>query len=109
MVSNNRRDKRGGGVALYIPSHMDYQICPEITVMTDVLETIFVEIFVPGKRNVVIGVVYRPPQSNLNLVMDEMQNILSNPSLDNKIVFLMGDYNVNLLNCDGNNHIDDFF
>ena len=95
LVSNNRRDKRGGGVALYIPSVMDYQICHELTIMNDVLETIFVDVFIPGKRNVVLGVVYRPPQSNLNLFIDEVHNILSNPLLNNKTIFLMGDYNLN--------------
>ena len=108
MVSNNRRDKRGGGVALYIPSVMDYQICHELTIMNDVLETIFVDVFIPGKRNVVLGVVYRPPQSNLNLFIDEVHDILSNPLLNNKTIFLMGDYNLNLLTCDGNSCIDDF-
>lgn len=108
LVSNNRRDKRGGGVALYIPSVMDYQICHELTIMNDVLETIFVDVFIPGKRNVVLGVVYRPPQSNLNLFIDEVHNILSNPLLNNKTIFLMGDYNLNLLTCDGNSCIDDF-
>ena len=40
--------------------------------------------------------------------MNEMQSILENPVLTGKSLFLMGDYNVNVLQCNENNHVDDF-
>ena len=66
------------------------------------------ECFIPGKKNIIIGVVYRPPQSNLDLVVNEMQDILLNPLFVNKTIFLMGDYNANLLRYDENDHINAF-
>ena len=108
LVSNHRRGKRGGGVALYIPDTMNYQLRHELNVMTDHLESIFVECFIPGKKNVIFGVVYRPPQSNLDGFVNEMHTILLNPLFVNKTIFLMGDYNINLLQCDENDHYDAF-
>ena len=41
LISNNRKNKRGGGVAIYIP---DYQVCHELNTMTEHLEAVFIEI-----------------------------------------------------------------
>ena len=109
LVSNHRLDKRGGGVALYIPAGMEFQIRHDLNVMSDQLETLFVESFVPGKKNVIFGVIYRPPQSNLDQVVNELQTILLNPLFLNKTIFLMGDFNTNLLQCEENFHTDAFF
>ena len=108
LVTNSRRNKRGGGVALYISLQMDYRVRHELHTMNDLLETIFVEIDIPGRRNVIIGVIYRPPQGNLDLAVNELQTILSNPLLANKTVFLMGDYNANLLQYNENTNIGVF-
>ena len=108
LISNYRKSKRGGGVAIYIPSQLDYQMCQELNTMCDHLEALFLEIYVPGRKNIVIGVIYRPPQGNLIHFMNEMQSILENPVLNGKSLFLMGDYNVNLLHCNENDHVDDF-
>ena len=99
LISNNRKNKRGGGVAIYIPSQLDYQVCHELNTMTEHLEAVFIEIYISGRKNVVIGVIYRPPQGNFIHFMNEMQSILENPVLTGKPLFLMGDYNVNLLQC----------
>ena len=108
LVSNSRLDKRGGGVAMYIPSHFDYQVHHGLNAMSNLLETLFVEILIPGRRNIVLGVVYRPPQGNISLFMSELQDMLLNPLLSNKDLFLMGDYNIDLLQCDVNNQCNDF-
>ena len=106
LVTNSRSGKKGGGVALYVSSQMEYLVRHELNTMNNLLESIFVEVVIPGKRNVIIGVVYRPPPSNLDLAVNEMQIILSNPLFVNKTVFLMGDFNANLLQYDENIQID---
>ena len=108
LIDNHRPDKKGGGVALYIPDQIDFRVCYDFNVMNEMIETLFVELCIPGKSGIMLGVVYRPPHGSLNLVMNEMQNILSNKLFDNKITFLMGDFNVNLLNHNENNAIGDF-
>ena len=76
--------------------------------MTENLEALFVEVFISGKNNIVIGVVYRPPNGILNIFLDEMQRALENQSLNGKSFFLVEDYNINLLQHNVDAHVDDF-
>ena len=105
---NNRQDRRGGGVALYVPTQLNYRVLNKVNVMNDLMESVFVGLFFPGRRNVIVGVVYRPPQGNVNLFINEMQTVLSNSIFLQKTVFVMGDYNVNLLQYDENAYVCDF-
>ena len=55
------------------------------------------------KKNIIIGVIYRPPNSNFNLFENEINKILSKTDKENKICYLMGDFNIDLLkseSCD---------
>ena len=46
------------------------------------------------------GVVYRRPNGNINLFMEELERILSDISVLEKTCLLFGDFNINLLNTD---------
>ena len=101
-------NKKGGGVALYFPSHFECRVLSDLTIMSDCLETVFVEVVIPEKRNLIIGVVYRPPQGNVDTFVNEIQTILSNSVMENKSVYFMGDFNVNLLEFDKYAHVNEF-
>ena len=61
FVSNNRANRTGGGVGLFIDQNFSYKILPEFNVSdANINESLFVEIFVPRHKNIVIGVIYRP-------------------------------------------------
>ena len=77
--------------------------------MNQSLETVFVEVAIPGQSNLVIGVVYRPPQSNIDNFTDELQDLLSYPVMNNKKVCLLGDFNINLLQYGSNASVNGFF
>ena len=51
-----------------------------------------------NKKNIVVGVVYRPPDRNLNDFNNELDHLVSIISKENKTVFLLGDWNMNLMN-----------
>ena len=104
LVVNNRSNQLGGGVGMYILRQHDYVIRSELNYMNPDIETIFVEIIVPNNKNIIVGTIYRPPRSNHNEFLNYMNEILQNPVLQNKRCFLMGDFNINLLN----NHSDVF-
>jgi hypothetical protein len=57
---------------------------------------LFVEIFVPNSKNIVVGVVYRSPNQNLSLFLDKFNEILSTISKNNKHCYVMGDYNIDM-------------
>ena len=67
----------------------------------DNIESIFVEVDKSDfslDRNVVIGVLYRPPNTDIDIFNDYLGNILANVEGEKKICYIMGDYNINLSN-----------
>ena len=74
------------------------------------LESSFIEILNSGKKNIVIGCIYRHPSMNLNEFNDQyISKLLEKLSKENKKVFLMGNFNANLMNVDSNSSISNFF
>ena len=67
------------------------------------MESIFVEInkdVLGTRKNVVIGVIYRIPNNNLSYFNEKISHFLDQMQRENNIVYLLGDYNVNLINSD---------
>ena len=63
----------------------------------EIIESLFVEITVPHGKNIVVGCVYRSPNQNTALFLDKLNDILSHISKDNKQCYVMGDFNLDLL------------
>ena len=59
-----------------------------------------------GERNVVIGVVYRPPSGNLALLNEQMTQVLA--KVGRTETYIMGDYNVDLLKSVSHQRTSDF-
>ena len=101
-----RKDRKGGGVSLYIKNHMQYNSRMDLNKFNNNIESLFVEICKEQTglaKNVIVGVVYRPPNTDLEMFINYMSEILTVVKSENKLMYLMGDYNVNLLNID--NHL----
>ena len=52
-------------------------------------------------KPIIVGVVYRPnsaPRADMDMFMSKIIEIQDKISNENKIAYLMGDYNINLLN-----------
>ena len=50
------------------------------------------------KKNIIVGIIYRPPNSKLNEFLSDLDLARGKISTKNKLVFLMGDWNLNLIN-----------
>ena len=59
-------------------------------------------------KDMIIGVVNRPPKIAIDLFIGELLRILNSLSKENKYVVLMGDYNVNVLNVESHNITAEF-
>ena len=77
--------------------------------MNNILESLFIEIIVPNKKNVIVGVIYRSPSNTSQDFLTQLADIVRNPVFDNKDCFVMGDFNINLLKHDANNLSQEFF
>ena len=58
----------------------------------------FIEIVKPQGKNIVTGVIYRPPNHDADEFLTMTNELLTKISKENKICYLMGDFNLNLMN-----------
>ena len=96
FVSNHRANRTGGGVGLFIDQNFSYKILPKFNVSdANIIESLFVEIFIPRHKNMVIGVIYRPPSENTLEV--KVNEIISGVTKGNKHCYITGDCSLDLL------------
>ena len=74
------------------------------------LESIFVEVVLPKKSNLTVGCVYNHPCMDICTFNDHYLNLLLENLSDeaNKTIALLGDFNIDLLNCDTLEHVSTF-
>ena len=111
ILEQHRPSKTGGGVAIFLKNCINFVRRNDIEIFNEYCESIFVEIeksVFGTEKNIVIGVIYRPPNSDLVTFTDTMKNIVEIIRQEYKICYLMGDYNINLLNVDSHQLTSDF-
>ena len=95
-------ESSAGGTLLYIRNHLSYTPRNDLSIYKPTeLELSFIEISNPKRSNIIIGSIYRQP----NMALEEFNNNYLNTLLDkiskeNKSIFLLGDFNVDLLKYD---------
>ena len=106
-AEHNYRTKRsGGGVSLLIKHDIEYTVRNDLLFQNDVLETLFIEIDkkeFDKEKNILIGVIYRPPGTDINVFNTSIEAILTKIKSEKKLAYLSGDYNIDLLNIDNHN------
>ena len=95
FFGQSRPSRRGGGVGLYIKKNIRCEILSSASL--DCIEQLWAKIIFPNQI-VIMGIIYRPPNSDLtqffNLLEDSLSNIYS--EFDN--IICVGDFNINMLN-----------
>ena len=106
-IGTNRSKKRGGGVGMYISKQLSFKIRDDLAQnIEDVIESTFIEINKTTGKNIIIGLVYRPPNNKFEIFENAINTILYKVERENKICYLAGDYNIDLLkseSCDFSN------
>ena len=93
-----RVNRIGGGVGLYISEHLNYKQRHDLAFPEDKsAESLFVEINRTKEKNIIVGIIYRPPDSKLNEFLSDLDQVMGKISKENKLVFLMDDWNLNLI------------
>ena len=95
-------ESAAGGTLLYISNHLPYKPRNDLSIYKSTeLESTFTEILNPKKTNMIVGYIYPHPHMDLNEFNDYyVNNPLDKLSKENKIVFPLGDFNIDLLNYD---------
>jgi Txe/YoeB family toxin of Txe-Axe toxin-antitoxin module len=98
-----RENKRGGGISLFISNKiLNYKIRTDLSKINENYECLFVEVdksVFKTPKNVIVGLLYRMPNTDINIFNDDIEKIYSETiNKENKIIYFMGDTNINLLN-----------
>ena len=71
-----------------------------MSIFDDNMESVFIEIdqlCFGFKKDVIIGVIYRPPNTDVKSSNEVMTTIVNKVNKEKKICYFMGDYNIDLL------------
>ena len=104
----SRKERGGGGVALLVRDALTYRGRPDLgTFHEGVFESVFVEIVRGGgRRNDIVGVVYRPPGGKVAEFNAQMAKVLG--LLRGTDAYVMGDFNLDLLKAATHGPTSDF-
>ena len=100
--------KKGGGVCIFVHESLNYKRKAEMSVNDNDCEILTIEILNKYSRNILVSCVYRQPSGNLKNFKQHLKNHLHKDYLNNKCVYLAGDFNLNLLHCETNKHVKNF-
>ena len=105
-------ESSAGGALLYISDRFSYfprTDLDQCMYLSNQLESVFAEITLPKKSNIIVGCIYRHP----NMSITEFNTLYLTPLFyiigkENKKIFLMGDFNINLLKSNESNDVSSF-
>ena len=91
VVETYRTGRSGGGVGIFLRNNILYQIRSDLTLNNEFSESIFIEIdkdLFNKNRNIIIGVIYRPPNTDLKLFNDDINELLDTLEREHKYCHL---------------------
>ena len=93
------RESHGGGVSVLCTEDFQINKIDTLSLCNVNIEVCAANICKSNFSLIVLGI-YRPPQGSVNIFINELESILSNPVLRNKLVIISGDININIANQD---------
>ena len=92
--------------------HLNYIERPDLALYDNDIESVFIEINKDKlhlEKNIIIGVLYRPPGNDIRTFNEKLESILHKKRRENKVSYILGDFNINLLNNDYHQPTGEFF
>ena len=103
-INRFRKDRKGGGVTLQVREGLPYIRRSDLEHFDSELESIFIEVdktILNTMSNVVIAVVYRMPDSSVDVFNERITDIMNHViQKENKMIYVMGDLNIDFLKSD---------
>ena len=68
-MENHCQDQSGGGVALFVQNNVKYSVRHDLEIFDHEFQSLFIEIDkgqLNSDRTVIVGVVYRPPNTSID-------------------------------------------
>ena len=95
-----RTKRNGGGVSLYIKKHIRFIERQDLKFDKEQFESVLIEVdkaIFQTKRNLIIGVLYRAPNSCLEIFNKNLERVLNVIKQEKKDSYFMGDFNINTM------------
>ena len=96
-----------GGAAIYVKKSLDHKVLHEFNALEDEFESLWVEITTGPRSKNVLCCSSRHPDTDVTKFIEYLESVLSKVD-KNKIVCVMGDFNINLLNYESHNDTNEF-
>ena len=99
LTKINRENKIGGGVCIFTKENLNIKLRNDINVGANdtSIESLFIEVVNEKTKNIIIGTLYRPPNNKFHDFETHLKATLSNINKQNKLCYIMGDFNIDLL------------
>ena len=110
-IEQTSSESTAGGIFLYINKSHSYKTLPDVAIYNPKkLESVFVEVVLPKKSNLIVRCIYKHPCMDICTFNDHYLNpLLDNLSMEaNKTIVLLGDFNIDVLNFDTSEHVSTF-
>ena len=110
LVTNNRNNHKGRGVAILIREGITYRKKQELCYMIDKeLESVYVDITAKNGRQIQIGSIYHAPNTDVKKLMEHIELVSAKTGqLSNHELILGMDQNIDLLKSDEHNNTRKF-
>ena len=66
----------GGGVGLFILNNTEYRLRNDLNENFSFFKSLFIEVVNKNKKNTLFGIVYRPPNQNINGFLTEFNHLM---------------------------------
>ena len=60
------------------------------------------------RKKMLVGIIYRPPDTDMDLFSTALNGILTRSNISRNSVYIMGDFNINLMNSDSHQPTAEF-
>ena len=97
-----------GGCAIYVNSQLDHLVRSDLSALEEEYEALWVEINNHKTKKFLFCCLYRHPSSDVFPFLDHLTSVLQKVQKENKTLFIMGDFNINLLNYDSHSEANNF-
>ena len=111
LYFNETERKEHGGTGIFISDNLTFKQRPDLLInKSGRLETTFIELIFPNKRNVDHDCVCKHRSMRINRFNSEyLTPLLTNTQKEENACTLIGDFNINLLNAQANINISEFY
>ena len=96
-------------MALYVKESLHHEIRSDLSVLDDDFESFWVEIKTGHKsKNILCCCIYKHPNTDVGKFTEHLESVLSKYGKSSKIISIMGDFNINLLECEHHTDTNNF-